>query len=112
MASKRVDFAYNALGQFTDLDRYASLDTSEFVANTAFTYDLANRLTEIGHTQDTTTLRTYAYTYDAAGRFVTINSSADGTTTYTHDDVGQLTDADHASITDEAYLDSARFDRC
>ena len=49
VASKRVDFAYNALGQFTDLDRYASRDTSEFVANTSFTYDLANRLTSLQH---------------------------------------------------------------
>jgi YD repeat-containing protein len=103
VASKRVDFAYNALGQFTDLDRYASLDTSEFVANTAFTYDLANRLTSLQHTQGLTALAGYDYTYDAAGRFTSIDSLLDGLTEYTHDNAGQLTDADHASITDEAY---------
>jgi RHS repeat-associated protein len=85
------------------LDRYASRDTSEFVANTSFTYDLANRLTSLQHARGLTALAGYDYTYDAAGRFTSIDSFLDGLTEYTHDAAGQLTDADHASITDEAY---------
>ena len=48
-----MDFAYNALGQWSSITRYASLDTSELVATTGYSYDLANRLTAITH-QDST----------------------------------------------------------
>src|SRR5690606_34383893 len=74
------------------------------VATTTFGYDPGiGRLTSIAHAKGVTTLASYAYEYDAANRFTEIDSLLDGVTTYTHDDRGQLTGADHATATDEAY---------
>ncbi len=64
VAEKLVDFSYNAVGQFTTLDRYQSADTSEFVATTSFGYDGLGRLSSLLHSQDTVTLAGYDYSYD------------------------------------------------
>jgi RHS repeat-associated protein len=104
VSDKRVDFAYNALGQWSSITRYASLDTSELVATTGFSYDLANRLTALTHQDNTpATFAGYGYTYDAANRITSIDSFLDGLSEYTYDSAGQLTDADHATQTDEEY---------
>jgi RHS repeat-associated protein len=104
VSDKRVDFAYNALGQFDTITRYASLNTSELVATTAHGYDLAHRLTGITHQDNTpATFAGYDYTYDAANRITSINSFIDGLSEFDYDNRGQLTDANHATQTDEAY---------
>jgi hypothetical protein len=57
---KRVDFAYNALGQFTAITRYADLAGSDFVATTEYTFDSAHRLTALSHEKGSTVLSDYA----------------------------------------------------
>jgi RHS repeat-associated protein len=80
------------------------LDTSELVATTGYSYDLANRLTALTHQDNTpATFAGYDYTYDAASRITSIDSHLDGLSEYTYDNAGQLTDADHATQTDEEY---------
>src|SRR5688572_26684379 len=49
VAPKRIDFAYNAAGQFTQLDRYQSTGTSNDVAQTFFTFDGMGRLASMDH---------------------------------------------------------------
>jgi RHS repeat-associated protein len=104
VAEKRVDFAYNAASQFDTITRYADLVGTELVATTTFGYEEGiGRLESIAHAKGLATLASYDYSYDLAGRIDAIDSLLDGLTTYSHDNRGQLTDADHASITDEAY---------
>ena len=120
VADKRIDFAYNAASQYTQVTRYADISGFEFVANTFYTYDGLGRLSKLLHTEDATApgsgwgtdpLAGYVYAYDAASRITSIDSYVDGTTTYTHDDTDQLTGADHASITDESYSYDANGNR-
>jgi hypothetical protein len=104
VADKRVDFAYNALSQFTGIARYQSLDTSELVVTSAYAYDLANRLTALDHSSATPALLVgYDFAYDAANRITQIVNSLDGTSDFTYDVTNQLTDADHSFQTDEEY---------
>jgi RHS repeat-associated protein len=104
LADKRVDFQYNALGQYTQIDRYQSVGTTAYVGTTVFAYDGMNRLIEMDHKQGSTLLAGYDYTYDAASRITSINSLLDGLTTYAYDSTDQLTAADHAAPRpDEAY---------
>jgi YD repeat-containing protein len=104
VSDKRVDFAYNALGQWSSIARYASLDTSELVATTGYSYDLANRLTALTHQDNTpATFAGYDYAYDAANRITSIDSFLDGLSEFTYDSAGQLSAADHASQPDESY---------
>jgi RHS repeat-associated protein len=103
VADKRVDFQYNALSQFTQLDRYQSTGTSNLVGTTTFAYDGLNRLAEMDHKQGATTLAGYDYTYDVGSRITSINSFLDGLSTYTYDNTDQLKTADHTGQTDESY---------
>jgi len=41
---KRVDFSYNALGQFTSINRYEDLTASDLVASSIYAYVTAGRL--------------------------------------------------------------------
>ena len=120
VADKRIDVAYNAASQYTQVTRYADISGFEFVANTFYTYDGIGRLSKLLHTEDATApgsgwgtdpLAGYVFAYDAASRITSIDSYVDGTTTYSHDDTDQLTAADHASITDEAYSYDANGNR-
>lgn len=103
VADKRFDFAYNAAGQTTSLNRYADLAGTESVATTTYSYDGIGRLTSLQHAQGVTALAGYDYTYDAASRITAIDSLLDGLTNYTNDYTGQLIDADHTGQPDEAY---------
>jgi RHS repeat-associated protein len=103
VAPKRIDFAYNAAGQFTQIDRYQSTGTSNNVAQTFFGYDGIGGLKDLDHKQGTTVLAAYDYAYDAASRITSIVSSAEGTSTFTYDVTNQLTAADHTSQPDENY---------
>ncbi|QGJ68577.1 RHS repeat-associated core domain protein [Planctomycetales bacterium 10988] len=109
VAEKRVDFAYNALGQFTTITRFSDLAGSNEVVESVYTYDSFARLTDLSHndsTPDTVNdLRQYTWTYDALNR-ITQFTSPDGTVDYTYDDTNQLTGADYdtgSGITDENY---------
>ncbi len=68
LAPKRVDFGYNALGQFTSIARYKDTDggTANEVATSSFTYDTLSRLTGLAYTKGGTNLFTpYGWSYDS-----------------------------------------------
>ena len=103
VADKRLDFTYNARGQFSTITRYASLDTSELVVTSNYGYDNIGRLTSLDHVQSSTTLAGYDLAYDAASRITSIDSYADGLSEFDYDNTSQLIGADHTGQTDEAY---------
>jgi len=74
---KRVDFSYNAIGQFTEIDRYSDLAGSSSVASTQFDYDNLERLTGITHTGPAlgSNVVQYSYTYDALDRITSFASA-------------------------------------
>jgi len=110
VADKRIDFGYDANGQYAFILRYADLAGSDLVATSDYTYDDAGRLTDLVHAQGTTTLADYSWTYDTNGR-LTATSSPDGTSSFTYDATGQLTAADHSYQTDESYAYDATGNR-
>jgi RHS repeat-associated protein len=109
VAEKRVDFAYNAAGQFTAIDRYkdTSGGSGNLVVETAFAYDLIGRLTDLTHTADTTTIADYHWDYDAFGRITftsyDFSDGDDGSSTFSYDATGQLIEADHTAQADEEF---------
>ncbi len=107
VAEKRVDFSYNAAGQFTGIDRFADLAGTALVAATSYAYDGIGRLTSLTHEKDTTVFADYQWTYDAFSRVTqfTFDSliGGSGQSDYTYDETGQLTAADHDYQSDEEY---------
>jgi YD repeat-containing protein len=112
VAEKRVDFAYNAASQFTQLTRYADVSGSQFVTSTFYGYDAMGRLLSLLHTTESAPpgegwgeglLAGYRYGYDAASCITWIDSFLDGLSEYRYDHTSQLTAADHASQDDEDY---------
>lgn len=106
LADKRVDLAYLADGKFDEINRYASLDTSEFVTNSQYGYDGTGRLSSLSHVQGSTTFAGYAWAYDAANRITSFTNSQYSAedATYSYDQASQLTGADRTGTTnDEAY---------
>ena len=107
VAEKRVNFAYNAAGQFTSIDRFADLAGTELVAATSYTYDGIGRLTGLTHEKGATVLADYGWSYDAFSRVTqyTFDSliGGQGQSDYTYDATGQLTGADHDYQADENY---------
>ena len=87
VASKLVNFTYNADGQFSTIDRY--LGGNE-VALSTYGYDGLGRLTSLSYAQGSTALAAYAWQYDLQNE-VTQETSVDGTATYSYDPTGQLT---------------------
>ena len=92
-SDKRVDFAYNPLGQFVAIDRFSDLQGTQLVVGTTYSYDNLNRLEDLRHNNGTVDVAFYEFTYDTASRMATIND-VDGLTTFSYDDRGQLTGAD------------------
>jgi YD repeat-containing protein len=103
VAEKRVDFQYNALGQFTLIRRYNDLDgqPGDLVAESSFSYDVLARLTGLEHAHAGGSIA-YAWQFDAAGRIVSF-VSPDGTSLYQYDEIGQLVLADHDYQPDEEH---------
>jgi RHS repeat-associated protein len=106
-AAKRVNFAYNALGQVTQASRYADASGTTLVGSSAYGYDGANRLTAITHTSGAATLASYALAYDAADRVTSKASAADGTATFQYDNAGQLTQSSSPGQTSNYGYDPA-----
>jgi RHS repeat-associated protein len=105
LADKRVDLAYNPLGQFSSIERYSDLGATQRVVGTSYTYDTLNRLTGLAHNNTTGPVSFYNFTYDSASRITRI-ADIDGATDYAYDDRDQLTGADRAAADtrgDEAY---------
>ena len=92
VAEKRIDFTYDAPGQYATITQYADLAGTELVYAATYTFDAAYQLEGLVYTKGTTTLESYAYTHDADG-LVTSMTNADGTVTCTYDAAGQLISA-------------------
>jgi RHS repeat-associated protein len=102
---KRIDFDYNALGQFTSIARYNNVagGAAHEVAAAIYSYDSLQRLIGLAYQQDTVDLFTpYSWSYDNMSRLTQI-VSADGTSDFAYDMTSQLTVADHDYQTDESY---------
>lgn len=110
VAAKRVDLTYHANGQFSTISRYANLTATQLVAITTYSFDQANRLTSLTHTRGAASLAAYSWTFDATSR-ITAATTPDGTATYSYDNNGQLTGADHSVETDESYSYDANGNR-
>jgi RHS repeat-associated protein len=115
VAVKRVDFDYNAAGQYTQLRRYQDASATEHAGTTNYGYDDIGRLLKLTHHDQVTALASgtswgtgilagYQYTWDAASRITGINNYVDGAITYGYDNTNQLTSADNPSpLADESY---------
>ncbi len=113
VSNKRVNFTYNALGQYSAIDRYRDLAGTQLVIGTDYSYDLQNRLTLIDHKNAAnTSVAFYDYEYDIASRISKI-TDIDGATNYEYDDRDQLIRADHADavFADESYTYDANGNR-
>jgi RHS repeat-associated protein len=110
VTDKRVDYAYNAVGQPTNVKRFSDLAGTQSVAETTHTFDRLNRLTTINHSRGGTPLSFYNYSYDANSRITGV-TNRDGTSAYTYDDTDQLTGADYSFQPDEAYTYDANGNR-
>ncbi|WP_019498357.1 RHS repeat-associated core domain-containing protein [Pseudanabaena sp. PCC 6802] len=110
VTDKRVDYAYNAVGQSTNVKRFSDLAGTQSVAETTHTYDRLNRLSTINHSKGGTPLAAYNYSYDANSRITGV-TNRDGTSAYTYDDTDQLTGADYSFQPDEAYTYDANGNR-
>src|SRR5687768_10026861 len=60
VAEKRVDFSYNAIGQFTSIARFNDLDggSGDEVATSTYSYDTLGRLTDLAYKNGGTNLFT------------------------------------------------------
>jgi len=106
VGEKRIDFTYDAAGQFTSITRYK--DTSGGAANEVaasdYVFDNLGRLTDLTYKDSgDTTIVDYDWAFDAASRITQYVNSVDGTSDYEYDNTDQLTAADHDFQTDEDY---------
>src|SRR5690606_13442998 len=69
---KRVDFAYNQVGQLASIDRFSDLVGANLVAQTSFDYDTLNRLQYLEHANDLEIVASYEFTHDALSRITSI----------------------------------------
>ncbi|SMP52660.1 RHS repeat-associated core domain-containing protein, partial [Neorhodopirellula lusitana] len=112
VSDKRVDLAYNALGQFASIDRYSDMAATQGVFGTSYVYDTLNRLTSMTHANSSESVAFYDFAYDDVSRITQIND-IDGVTDYTYDDRDQLVGANHADEgnPDETYSYDANGNR-
>jgi RHS repeat-associated protein len=90
---KRVDFRYNAIGQFDTISRYSDLAGTQLVIRTDYAYDDIEQLIGIQHGNASgTTVAFYEFVYDSAGRLLA-QTDIDGQTIYSYDSRDQLTAA-------------------
>jgi RHS repeat-associated protein len=118
-ATKKVEYTYDAASRVIDVTRTAG----SFFFDTRYQYDLAGRLTQIGHYRDddVTPFTSYGYEYDRADRITELTTThatgiaaVDGTEVedFTFDLAGQLTGNDSsASGQDESFTYDANGNR-
>ena len=112
VAYKEVDFAYNALGQFTTIGDYNyNGGPRTDVLTGAYSYDTANRLTGLTYTANggATHIDAFGWSYDAADN-VTSFTTASGTASYGYDVTNQLTSATYTGTSQPAN-ESYSFDK-
>ncbi|WP_417733988.1 RHS repeat-associated core domain-containing protein [Rosistilla oblonga] len=111
---KRVDLAFNQIGQFDSILRYADLAGTAPVTRTDYQYDALNRLTDLDHIDAADrVLAFYDFGYDDASRITQI-ADVDGITQYAYDDRDQLTAAQRSDSDprgDESYAYDANGNR-
>ena len=90
VASKRVDFAYDAASQWQTITRYNNLAGTQLVARGTYTFDAASRLIGLTYAKGETTLVDHDWSFDAANRITQYVNSIDGTADYTNDDTGPI----------------------
>ncbi len=104
VADKRFDFDYNAASQLVSIDRYSDLIGSTLISSSRYAYDGQARMAALQHSDSSAaSIAGYTFTYDVASRIVDVDSVVDGPSRYGYDNGDQLTDATHASQSDEAY---------
>ena len=88
-----MDYTYLPTGEVGTLKQYADLAGTDLVGQTSYSYDNADQVTDIQHSDGSgTVLASYLYGYDADGRVIA--QTIDGVpTTYGYDAAGQLTAA-------------------
>ncbi len=104
-SEKRVDFAYNQLGQYKEIRRFSDLAGTQPVVRTTYGYDGTNRLTAIDHLNSANTpISFFHYRYDVGNRIARIDE-IDGSVDYNYDTTDQLTAANYSdpTRTDESY---------
>jgi len=116
VAEKRIDFTYDAVGQYDAITYYDDLDggTANLVMTAAYSYDDLGRLTALTYADSSSaTIRGFAWTYNALGEITSHDSdiSSEDVTAYTYDDLGQLQSANYASSADESYAYDATGNR-
>jgi YD repeat-containing protein len=104
-------FHHSTSPKMNGLSRFGNVAGLNLIAETSYSYDQNQRLTQLAHRHGAIDLATYAYNYDSADKLTQLISSIDGTTNYTYDATNQLTGADHSSQTDEAYSYDANGNR-
>jgi RHS repeat-associated protein len=111
-AEKRVDFAYDGLGRFDNLARFADTAGTLPVVASSFQYDSIGRLVSLSHDNAVGNVAFYNYVYDAAGR-ITQLTDVDGTVSYAYDARDQLVGAQYSNPqrTDELYVYDANGNR-
>jgi YD repeat-containing protein len=95
VAAKRVDFAYNSVGQFTSINRYADTTGTNLVATSSYGYNGDGAMTSLSHTKGATTLNSFTWGYDNDGRLTSVSSN-DGSDAYTYDAASQVTAVTHS----------------
>jgi hypothetical protein len=80
VTNKRVDYAYNAVGQPINVKRFSDLAGTQPVAETTHTFDRLNRLSTINHSRGGVPLASYNYSFDANSRITSVTNK-DGTST-------------------------------
>ncbi len=108
VADKRIDFTYDADGQYNTITYYNNCDglLAHVVMTATYNYNDVGQLTGLVYRdQGSTVIRSFGWTYDADGRVTSTNSdlAAEDVTAYTYDANGQLLSADYASSSDESY---------
>ena len=107
VASKRVDYVYDELGNLVRQDRWADLEGTEHVAQTDRVFDELGRLDEMTHHANGTDLTDYGFSWDKAGNLTSLDWEGDqlgsDAVSYNYDHTGQLTYADYDALDNESY---------
>ena len=109
VAEKSATLAYDNLGEFSSITRYADLAQTQQVAQSAYGYDALGNLTSLVYSNSGSTLPNYSWTYDPLGNMATsaetLGSIVDSAS-YTSDSTGQLLTAAGSSPPETYSYDS------
>ena len=101
--TEHVDFAYNALGQFTQISRFNNALETSPGPTSSFTYDGDNRLTSLVQQQGTAPpIASYGYVYDSASN-IALQTAPNSSGTFTYDPNNELTSATGGTAASEAF---------